>query len=49
MTDCESLASQFFLLHMMSSLTPAEFSFLFRQEWLVVFGLVNVVYGVCDG
>jgi hypothetical protein len=31
----------------MSSLTPAQFSFLFRQEWLINFGLDNVLYGLC--
>jgi hypothetical protein len=32
----------------MSSLTSAQFSFLYRQEWLIVFGLSNVFYGISD-
>jgi hypothetical protein len=33
----------------MASITPAQFSFLVRQEFLLTFGLFNVFYGVCDG
>jgi hypothetical protein len=29
----------------MSSLTPAQFSFLYQQEWIIQFGLLNVFYG----
>jgi hypothetical protein len=32
----------------MTSLTPTQFSFLFRQEWLIFFGLTNVFYGLCN-
>jgi hypothetical protein len=32
----------------MPSLTLAQFSFLYRQEQLITFSLLNVFYGVCD-
>jgi hypothetical protein len=32
----------------MSSLTPAQFLFLYRQQQLITFGLLNVFYGVCQ-
>jgi hypothetical protein len=32
----------------MSSLAQTHISFLYRQEWLIQFGLGNVFYGVCS-
>jgi hypothetical protein len=32
---------------MMSTLSPGQFSFLYRQESLIEFGLSNVFYGLC--
>jgi hypothetical protein len=46
-TDCVRVLSYTVCpLKTMSNLTPAQFSFLFRQEWLIIFGLTNVFYGV---
>jgi hypothetical protein len=45
--SCPTLRRLLPIQTMSSLVTSAQFSFLYRQEWLITFGLNNVFYGVC--